>query len=61
MQIDTGADFSVMTKNVYDQHYSNVPLCKSNVNLKSYTGDKIQVYGQMKCSVKLVENNDCKN
>jgi hypothetical protein len=36
MQINTGADYSVMSKALYDKKTSHVPLCKSNGNLKAY-------------------------
>lgn len=40
MQIDTATDYSVTCKSVYERHFSNVPLKKSDVKLRTYTGDK---------------------
>jgi transposase InsO family protein len=47
MQIDTAADFSVMSKQVYRSMFSHMPMSSSKVKLKTYTGDKIVVCGEI--------------
>jgi hypothetical protein len=50
MEIDTAADFSIMSKSIYDQ-FSHFPLYPSAVKLKTYTGETLQVSGEMKCEL----------
>ena len=38
MEIDTGACVSLIPYTVYQRHFSNLKLCKSGVNLCSFTG-----------------------
>ncbi len=51
MEIDTAADFSIMSKSIYDQKFPQFPLYPSAVKLKTYTGETLQVSGEMKCEV----------
>jgi hypothetical protein len=51
MEIDTAADFSIMSKSIYDQKFSHFPLYPSAVKLKTYTGETLQVSGEMKCEI----------
>ena len=51
MQIDTAADYSIMSKSVYKENFSNVPLFPSKVKLKTYTGEMLDICGEMSCNV----------
>ncbi|CAB4021332.1 Transposon Ty3-I Gag-Pol poly [Paramuricea clavata] len=51
MEIDTAADFSIMSKSMYDQKFSHFPLYPSAVKLKTYTGEILQVSGEIKCEI----------
>jgi hypothetical protein len=52
MEIDTAADFSIMSKSIYDQKFNHFPLYPSAVKLKTYTGETLQVSGEMKCEMR---------
>ena len=51
MEVDTAADYSIMSKSSYTQKFSNFPLYPSNVELKTYTGETLTVCGEMQCNV----------
>ncbi|XP_070531592.1 uncharacterized protein [Ptychodera flava] len=51
MQIDTAADFSIMSKNVYNEKFRHVPLSPSRKELKTYTGKMLDIVGEMSCNV----------
>ena len=39
MEVDTAADYSIMSKSTHSQKFSNFPLRPSKVELKIYTGE----------------------
>jgi hypothetical protein len=47
----TAADFSIMSKSIYDQKFSHFPLYPSAVKWKTYTGETLQVSREMKCEI----------
>ena len=51
MEVDTAADYSIMSKSTYPQKFSNFPLHPSNVELKTYTGETLTVCGEMQCDI----------
>ena len=51
MELDTGASFSVISKNTYDQMFSSNSLQPSSVRLKTYTGEALPVFGQFTSNV----------
>ena len=51
LEIDTAGDYSIISKSKYLQNFSNTPLCPSNVNLKTYTGEALDVWGEIMCDV----------
>ncbi|XP_078353369.1 uncharacterized protein LOC144638095 [Oculina patagonica] len=51
MEVDTAADYSIMSKSMYTQKFSNYPLYPSKVELKTCTGETLAVCGEMKCDV----------
>jgi len=51
MEVDTAADYSIMSKSTYTQKFSNFPLYPSNLELKTYTGEALTVCGEMQCNV----------
>jgi len=51
MEVDTAADYSIMSKNKYTQKFSNFPLHPSNVELKTYTGETLTVCGEVQCNI----------
>ena len=51
MEVDTAADYSIMSKSTYMQKFSGTPLHPSNVKLKTYTGETLVVCGEMQCDV----------
>ncbi|XP_048485025.1 uncharacterized protein K02A2.6-like [Plutella xylostella] len=66
-EIDTGSKLSVISKKYYDSNFSNIPIEKRQLSLKSYTGDIIDTlrfivvnvcYGdkQVKLNLFVIEN-----
>ena len=51
MHIDTAADFSIIGKDVFEHHFPTHKLQRSDVSLKTYTGEILQIEGQFMCSV----------
>ena len=52
MELDTGASLSTIGKKVYRDKLSRYKLCRSNVKLRSYTGDSVPVLGSIKVPVR---------
>ena len=52
MEIDTGAAVSVISEQTRRKMFPDVPLSKSTLLLKSYTGEVMPVLGEMKVEVK---------
>ncbi|XP_064643572.1 uncharacterized protein K02A2.6-like [Lineus longissimus] len=51
LQVDTAADFSIMCKTDFDTKFACTQLERSNIRLKTYTGDHIKVCGTFDCNV----------
>lgn len=51
-EIDTGAAVSVCSKELYEQYFSNVPVNKSNIILKSHDGSVIRPFGRFNATVR---------
>ena len=51
MEVDTAADYSILSKSTHSQKFSNFPLRLSKVELKAYTGETLAVCGEMLCDV----------
>ena len=51
MEVDTTADYSIMSKSTHSQKFSSFPLRPSKVELKTYTGETLAVCGEMMCDV----------
>ena len=52
MELDTGSAVSVLPYKQYKERFGHVKLAKSDITLKTYTGEKITPKGEMKCNVK---------
>ena len=52
MEIDTGAAFSVISKQTYTEHFSQCSLQSTKVNLKTYTGESFIVHGEFTAKIK---------
>ena len=52
MELDTGSAVSVLPYKQYKERFGHVKLAKSDITLKTYTGEKITPMGEMKCNVK---------
>ena len=52
MELDTGSAVSVLPYKQYKERFGYVKLAKSDIKLKTYTGEKITPNGEMKCNVK---------
>ena len=46
-EIDTGASVTLISEKTYNEHCQNFPLQKSSLTLRTYTGQPLQVLGQM--------------
>ena len=46
MEVDTGANVSIVPKNVWDQSWRDVQLIKSPVQLRTFTGEPLTVIGE---------------
>ena len=51
MEVDTAADYLIMSKSTYAQKFSKFPLHPSKVEMKTYTGETLTVCGEMQCDV----------
>ncbi|KAJ8037863.1 hypothetical protein HOLleu_18790 [Holothuria leucospilota] len=51
MRIDTAADCSIMSKDTYEQNFSNLPLKESTLQLKTYSSEILDTCGQIECKV----------
>lgn len=51
MEVDTAADYSIMSKSMYMEKFSDIPLSSSMIKLKTYTGETLQVCGEMQCDI----------
>ena len=52
MELDTGSAVSVLPYKQYRERFGHMKLAKSDITLKTYTGEKITPKGEMKCNVK---------
>jgi hypothetical protein len=51
MELDTGADVSLISEETYLQFFKHVPLQESRTSLRSYSGGVIEVKGRMDVNV----------
>ena len=51
MEVDTAADYSIMSKSTYARKFSNFPLHPSKDALKTYTGETLTECGEMQCDI----------
>lgn len=52
MELDTGSAVSILLYKQYKKRFGHMKLAKSDITLKTYTGEKITPKGEMKCNVK---------
>ena len=50
MEVDTAADFSIMSRDTYVKRFKSIPLQDTDVKLKTYTGEVLRTCDQ-KCKV----------
>ena len=50
-EIDTGASVTLISEETYNEHYQDKPLQKLSLKLKTYTGEPLQVLGQVAVTV----------
>ena len=50
-EIDTGASVTLISEETYNEHCQNTPLQKSSLTLRTYTGQPLQVLGQLTVDV----------
>ena len=55
MEVDTGAAVSLISQRTYQEYLSQIPLEKSDILLKSYTGEQVPVLGKMKVRVSYLQ------
>lgn len=53
MELDTGAAVSLISKELYDAHFSTLPLRQTHIMLKTYTGELIPAEGVITVSVRM--------
>ena len=51
MELDTAADFSIMSKSEYLERFAGRPLTPSKITLRTYTGEVLDVSGEMQCDI----------
>ena len=51
MEVDTGAAVSIISRSQQRQLLPNVPVLSSNIRLKTYTGERIDVIGELMVNV----------
>ena len=59
MELDTGADVSLISEKTYRSHFSKSTLLPLNVPLRTYTGEQMQVLGKLKARVKYEQQSPC--
>ena len=52
MEVDTGAALSLISQEVKQRTFPDVPLLKSQILLWTYTGERLEVLGEMSSQVK---------
>ena len=50
-EIDTGVSVTLISEETYNKQYPNTPLQKSSLTLRTYTGQPLQVSGQITVDV----------
>jgi hypothetical protein len=56
-QLDTGASFTVMTKEIYDELFPEIPIKHTETKLSTYTGEEVEIFGQIEVNVKYEHQN----
>lgn len=51
MEVDTGSDLSIMSYADLNKNFKNKKLEKTNVILKTYTGERVEVVGMARVIV----------
>ncbi|XP_063961269.1 uncharacterized protein K02A2.6-like [Lytechinus pictus] len=51
MRIDTQADCSIMSKDTYERNFSDVPLRPNSLELRTYSGQQLDLCGEFECEV----------
>jgi len=51
MELDTAADYSIMSKSEYLERFAGRPLTPSKITLRTYTGEVLDVSGEMQCDM----------
>ncbi|XP_063955562.1 uncharacterized protein K02A2.6-like [Lytechinus pictus] len=51
MRIDTQADCSIMSKDTYERNFSDVPLRPNSLELRTYSGQQLDLCGEYECEV----------
>ena len=59
MELDTGASVSLISEKVWREAFPEVELAKCDMLLKTYTGERLQVLGQMQAQVTYGEQKGC--
>lgn len=52
MELDTGAAVSVISETLYQKHLSHLKLQPSSLNLRTYSGEKVSLLGEIRVPVK---------
>ena len=53
LEVDTGCPWTIVPKQVYNEISSNSKPTSSHIKLKSYTGEKVDIYGEAMVDVQL--------
>ena len=56
MELDTGSALSIITKSVYDKHFSDIKLKQSATLLKTFSGEIIKPLGTLRVTLKIHGN-----
>ena len=52
MEVDTGATVFIISKTTYQKLFSEIPIKPASLHLRTYTGEPIDVEGEMNAQVK---------
>ena len=58
-QIDTGASLTVMSRKIFEDHF-DIPLAKTDKTLKTYTGESVNIIGEVQVNVRTGNDLQCK-
>ncbi|XP_033760675.1 uncharacterized protein LOC117342589 [Pecten maximus] len=61
MELDTGSTVTLISQDLYKEHFCHIPLHETTIRLKTYSGENIKPLGEIRVSVNLYNQTATKN